>query len=86
MVNVHDASDEHKTANNLKYHLKKVINMVWDDYEACVVGVVTDASGECQKVHCLLSAEYPDIAFLDCYAHQVFSSMLTYSSIYDPGL
>ena len=46
-VNVHDASGERKTADNLKYHLEKVINMVRDDYRAHVVGVVTDVSGEC---------------------------------------
>ena len=70
---MHDASSERKTAENLKFHLEKAINTVWKDYGANVVGVVTDASGECQKACRLLSKEYPDIVFLDCYAHQVCS-------------
>jgi len=48
---------------------------VWSDYRACVIGVITDASGECQKAHCLLALEHPDIVFLDCYAHQVLNYM-----------
>ena len=47
--------------------------MVRKDYEANVVSVVTDASGECRKACHLLSKEYPDIVFLDCYSHQVCS-------------
>ena len=70
-VNVHDASGECKTAENLKLHLEKAIKMVQNAYMAHVVGVVTDASGECWKARRLLSLEYPDIVFLDCYAHQV---------------
>ena len=77
-VNVHDASDERKTADNLKYHLERVINTVRDDYGAYAVGVVTDASGECRKARRLLSTEHPDIVFLDCYAHQVFSPTPAY--------
>lgn len=46
---------------------------VRNEYGAEVVGVVTDASGECRKARRLLSSEHNDIVFLDCYAHQVFS-------------
>ena len=70
-VNIHDASGECKTAENLKLHLEKAIKTVRNAYMAHVVGVVMDASGECWKAHRLLSLEYPDIVFLDCYAHQV---------------
>ena len=68
---MHDASCERKTADNLKLHLEKTIKMVRLDYGAHVVGVVTDASGECRKARRLLALEHPDIVFLDCYAHQV---------------
>ena len=83
---MHDASGERKTAENLKHHLEKVIHMVRDDYGAYVVGVVTDASGECRKARRLLSTEYPDIVFLDCYAHQVFSLTLASPLTNDPVL
>ena len=78
---MHDASSERKTADNLKHHLEKAIATVRNDYGAYVVGVVTDASGECRKARRLLSKEYPDIIFLDCYAHQVFSPTLAYLPI-----
>lgn len=69
---MHDASCERKTADNLKIHLENTIGIVRRDYSACVVGVVTDASGECKKARRLLALDHPDIVFLDCYAHQVF--------------
>ena len=68
---MHDASCERKTADNLKIHLENAIKTIRGEYGAHVVGVVTDASGECRKARRELSLEYPDIVFLDCYAHQV---------------
>ena len=68
---MHDTSGERKTANNLMIHLKNAINTVRTDYHAHVAGVVTDASGECRRARRLLAEEYPEIVFLDCYAHQV---------------
>ena len=68
---MHDASCERKTAENLKIHLENAIKTVQNGYGACIVGIVTDASGECRKARRLLALEYPDIVFLDCYAHQV---------------
>lgn len=53
-------------------HLRSAIETVQQDYGAHVVGVVTDASGECRKARRLLAIQHPDIVFLDCYAHQVF--------------
>ena len=41
------------------------------EYFAILVAVVTDASGECRKARRILAAEYTNIIFLDCYAHQV---------------
>lgn len=73
-----DVSGERKTANNLKFHLENAIGTVRDEYRACVVGIVTDGSGECRKARRLLSVEHPDVVFLDCYAHQVsFSPVIT---------
>jgi len=40
-------------------------------HAASVRGVVTDASGECQKARRLLGLKYPNIVVLDCYGHQV---------------
>ena len=68
---MHDASCERKTAENLVIHLENVINTVRLDYGAYVVGVITDASGECRKARRLLTPKHLDIVFLDCYAHQV---------------
>lgn len=69
---MHDASCERKTADNLKIHLENTIRVVQDEYSAHIVGVVTDASGECRKARRLLALDHPDIVFLDCYAHQVY--------------
>ena len=49
--------------------------MVWLDYGACVIGVITNTSGECQKACCLLIPKHPDIMFLDYYAHQAIHLM-----------
>lgn len=72
---MHDASCEQKTAENLKIHLENTIDEVRLDYGACVVGVITDVSGECQKARRQLALKHPDIVFLDCYAHQVLRLM-----------
>ena len=58
-------------AENFVIHLKNMINTVWTDYFAFLVAVVTDASGECRKARKILALKYPDILFIDCYAHQV---------------
>ena len=58
-------------AENFVIHLKNMINTVWTDYFAFLVAVVTDASGECRKARKILALKYPDIIFIDCYAHQV---------------
>jgi hypothetical protein len=78
---VYDASCERKTADNLKIHLENVIDTVRLEYCACIVGVVTDASGECRKARRVLALEHPDIVFLDCYAHQVFSSSSVFTRL-----
>lgn len=52
-------------------HLEKVIKTIRTDYFAHLVAVVTDASGECRKARKVLALKYPEVIFLDCYAHQV---------------
>ena len=64
-------------------HLENTINTVRLDYCAYVVGVVTDASGECRKARRLLALKHPDIVFLDCYTHQVFFSHISAHSCTD---
>jgi hypothetical protein len=58
-------------AEKFVMHLENAIKMVQMDYSANLVAVVTDASGECRKARKILALKYPDIIFLDCYAHQV---------------
>ena len=53
-------------------HLENAIDTVRLNYGVHVVGVITDASGECRKACHLLVLKHPNIVFLDCYAHQVF--------------
>jgi non-canonical (house-cleaning) NTP pyrophosphatase len=70
-LNVHDTSSEWKTAENFAVHLENTIKVVRTEYFAVLVAVVTDASGECRKTRRILALKYPEIVFLDCYAHQV---------------
>ena len=57
-------------------HLEGAIRTVREEYSAFLVAVVTDASGECRKARRILSLKYPEIVFLDCYAHQVCHTLL----------
>jgi len=52
-------------------HLENAIRIVQTEYFAFLVAIVTDASGECRKARRILALKYPEIVFLDCYAHQV---------------
>jgi hypothetical protein len=70
-LNVQDTSSERKTAENFVTHLENAVKTVRIDYHAFLIAVVTDASGECRKARKDLAWKYPDIIFLDCYAHQV---------------
>ena len=62
-------------------HLENAIRIVRMEYLAFLVAVVTDASGECRKARRILAPKYPDIVFLDCYAHQVSASPVSLSII-----
>ena len=52
-------------------YLENTISAIRTDYLAFPVAVVTDASGECRKARRVLALKYPDMMFLDCYAHHV---------------
>lgn len=52
-------------------YIENAISTIRTDYFAFPVAVVTDASGECRKARRVLALKYPDMMFLDCYAHQV---------------
>lgn len=58
-------------ADNLMIHLENAIKIVREEYLAFLIMIVTDASGECHKARRILALKYPEIVFLDCYAHQV---------------
>jgi hypothetical protein len=58
-VKVHNASAEHKTAEQLMALLEEVIVTVQDDWGAIVVAIATDVSGKCCKVQWLLGHKYP---------------------------
>ncbi len=53
--------------------LEEVIMTVQGEWGATIVGIVTDASGECQKAWQLLGHKYPHIVVLDYYGHQVWN-------------
>jgi hypothetical protein len=69
---VHDASAEHKTAEQLIALLEGVITTV-DEWGAIIVAIITNASGKCQKARRLLGRKYPHIVVLDCYRHQIWN-------------
>ncbi|KXN87704.1 hypothetical protein AN958_08273 [Leucoagaricus sp. SymC.cos] len=70
-VKVHDASLEHKTAENLLCVIKDVINTIEVEWGERVTALVTDVSGECRKAKIDLVKDRPSIIALDCFAHQV---------------
>lgn len=57
-------------------HLEDAIRIIQTEYFAILVAIVTDASGECHKARRVLALKYPDIVFLDCYAHQVRTTFI----------
>lgn len=70
-VRVDDTSTERKTAALLLVRLEAAIQEVEERFHCEVVGVVTDASGECRKARRDLLKKYPHLVVIDCYAHQV---------------
>ena len=70
-VQVHDASNERKTTQNLLCVLKEVFELLQNEWGTIVIAVVTDASGESWKACAEFVKKYLWIIVLDCYAHQV---------------
>ena len=70
-VRVEDVSEERKTAEHLKRHIKSVMAQLQTEWDVVLVAIVTDASGECRKARRELASEYPALIILDCWAHQV---------------
>ena len=75
-IDVHNASAERKMAENLVVHLENGIGIIRMVYLAILVAVVMDASGECHKARKILAPRYPDVVFLNCYAHQVYTTLI----------
>jgi len=70
-IQVHDASSEAKTAENLYALILKVKNIVEKDWGATVIALTSDASGESSKARRLAIAQHKELVVPDCYAHQL---------------
>lgn len=70
-IQVHDASSEGKTAENLLKLILMVKNTVEKDWGATVVALTSDASGESSKARRLTVARHHELVVPDCYGHQV---------------
>lgn len=66
-----DVSLERKTAEIFLRQLTDAYKEVEQNWKAMVVGVVTDASGECRKARREFLRDHPWVVVIDCYAHQV---------------
>ncbi|TFK24427.1 hypothetical protein FA15DRAFT_592446 [Coprinopsis marcescibilis] len=80
-VNVIDATNERKTADQFLEQLDAAYHKAETDMGVMVICVTTDASGEAAKARRLFKLRYPHIIVLDCYAHQVScsdSSLITW--------
>ena len=70
-IQVHDASSEGKTAENLLALILMVKNTVEKDWGVTVVAVTSDASGESSKARRLTVKSHRELVVPDCYGHQV---------------
>lgn len=70
-VRVIDATNEAKTAINLKAHVLNTIHILETDWKVTVIGFASDASGESRKARADLGKEFPYLFVPDCLAHQV---------------
>lgn len=69
-LEVHDASRERKTAENLLRLFHAAYNRLRDS-GCTVVAIVSDAAGESRKARRLFGSQNKAVVVLDCYAHQV---------------
>ncbi|KAF5330104.1 hypothetical protein D9758_018273 [Tetrapyrgos nigripes] len=70
-VDVFDTSKDRKTVEEFLKLIEKCYEKVTQGWGAQLVGFVSDASGESRKACWLLAKKYPELAVLDCFAHQV---------------
>ncbi|KAJ3764603.1 hypothetical protein FB446DRAFT_710197, partial [Lentinula raphanica] len=69
-VDVYDTSKDRKTADEFLKLIQRCYKKVTEEWRAIPVAFVSDASGESRKARRLLAMEHPELAVLDCYAHQ----------------
>jgi hypothetical protein len=82
VVQVHNASGERKTAENLYRELEKVIDEREDEWKIVIVAVCSDAGGEALKGHKMAVRARPHLVRPDCFAHQVNQISCTVSIAY----
>ncbi|KAK2465809.1 hypothetical protein APHAL10511_002353 [Amanita phalloides] len=70
VIQVHDASGEHKTAVNLFRKLEEVINDLKENWNIVIVAITSDAGGKALKAHKIAQRKYPHLVVPDCYGHQ----------------
>ncbi|KAF8982259.1 hypothetical protein BDQ17DRAFT_1437966 [Cyathus striatus] len=70
-VYVHDASNERKSAENLKKLIYYVKNIIENKWGLTVIALTSDGSGESSKARKDVVREYPELIGPDCYAHQI---------------
>ena len=70
-IQVHDASGDPKTAEQLLKQMLLAISTIETKWGATVIACTTDASGESWKARHLLQAKFPRLVVPDCLAHQL---------------
>ncbi|KAF8989341.1 hypothetical protein BDQ17DRAFT_1334130 [Cyathus striatus] len=69
-VYVHDASNERKSAENLKKLIYYVKNIIENEWGLTVIALTSNGSGESSKARKDVVKEYPELIGPDCYAYQ----------------
>ncbi|KAF8549193.1 hypothetical protein OG21DRAFT_1488736 [Imleria badia] len=69
-IQVHDASGDPKTAEELLKHMLLAISIIETEWGATVIAFTTDALGESWKARRLLQEKFPRLVVPDCLAHQ----------------
>ena len=75
MTHVHNNSDEQKTAENLLKLILQEKEYIEKDLGLKLIGWVSDASGESPAAQKSLVHLFPHLLTIDCYTHQVSTSM-----------
>ena len=69
VIQVHDASGEQKTAENLYCELEKVIKELEGEWDVAVVAISLDAGGEALKGRKMAIKKRPHLVGPDCFSH-----------------